>query len=117
MQYIFRSQSKFFTVQIRISVVNFRREDAIETKEKPVDNNTNVSIDEEEEEAGRDLSHAGQAWGSFGNRVGGDSNSVLNGKMVTGSNEGAQEIRVDSIDLGGMMPTSQRFALYLHSRI
>ena len=106
MQCIFRSQSKFFTVQIRISVVNFRREDAIETKEKPVDNNTNVSLDEEEE-AGRDLSHAGQAWGSFGNRVGGDSNSVLNGKMVTGSNEGAQEIRVDSMDLGGMMRTSQ----------
>ena len=87
-------------------MVNFRREDAIETKAKPVNNNTNVSLDEEEE-AGRDLSHAGQAWGSFGNRVGGDSNSVLNGKMVTGSNEGAQEIRVDSMDLGGMMRTSK----------
>ena len=96
-------------------MVNFRREDAIETKEKP-HVSANLSIDEEEE-AGRDLSHAGQAWGSFGNRVGGDSNSVLNGKMVTGSNEGAQEIRVESMDLGGMMPTSQRFAIYLHSRI
>ena len=95
-------------------MVNFRREDAIETEEKPVDNNTNVSLDEEEEEAGRDQSHAGQAWDIFGNRVGGDNNSVLNGKMVTGTNEGAQEMRVDSMDLGGMMRTSQTDLLYSH---